>query len=77
VYTPNGIKKETGGCSADAHCFVPVYELKEFNLKLRGPSGAKFGKFSALMEKTLKNSLFLLLMEIHVMKSTSKLKDFR
>ena len=43
IYHLNGIKSETGGCTADGYCLVPVPDdLKEFKLKVSGPSGAVF-----------------------------------
>lgn len=42
VYDMSGIKIETGGCTPDGYCLVQTQGLKEFKLKVSGPSGAVF-----------------------------------
>jgi len=42
VYTPEGVKQEQSQCTPDGNCFVVIYNLEAFGLRMRGPQGSLF-----------------------------------
>ena len=42
VYSSSGAKQEQSQCTPDGNCFIVVYNLDSFSLRMRGPLGSVF-----------------------------------
>ena len=42
VYSNSGAKQESSQCTPDGSCFIVVYNLDTFSLRMKGPQGSVF-----------------------------------
>ena len=42
IYSTSGAKQESSQCTPDGNCFVVVYNLDQFTVKMKGPQGSVF-----------------------------------